>query len=124
MSVNYLNLQEKVSEVCRISGDGLRIILYKAPDGTSVGTEPPQLPSRGADSIHSYETLPQRHHRKYVYAARFVRLVRAKTPKLTLYTAKAKCLFMENGPHPDFEVHFYNGAKVIGYERFSLNLVY
>ncbi|XP_046626383.1 serine/threonine-protein kinase PLK4 isoform X1 [Neodiprion virginianus] len=106
------NGKEKVSEVCRISGDGLRIVLYKASDGTSVGNEPPPLPSRGADSIHSYETLPQRHHRKYIYAARFVRLVRAKTPKLTLYTPKAKCLFMENGPHPDFELHFYNGAKI------------
>ncbi|XP_012261416.2 serine/threonine-protein kinase PLK4 [Athalia rosae] len=106
------NGKEKVNEVCRISGDGLRIILYKASEGTTVGNEPPPLPPRGADSIHSYESLPQRHHRKYVYAARFVGLVRAKTPKLTLYSTSAKCLFMENGPHPDFEVHFYNGAKI------------
>ncbi|XP_043289776.1 serine/threonine-protein kinase PLK4 [Venturia canescens] len=102
---------DRVSEVCRISSDGLRIVLYK-PDNHRVSSEPPPLPSRGADAIHSYESLPVKHHRKYLYAARFVKLVRAKTPKLTLYTNKAKCLFMENGPHPDCEVHFFDQVKV------------
>ncbi|XP_034196457.2 polo like kinase SAK [Osmia lignaria lignaria] len=104
---------EKISEVCRISSDGLRVILYKPIVSTEVGNQPPPLPSRGADSIYSYENLPIRHHRKYVYASRFIKLVRAKTPKLTLYTQRSKCLFMENGPHPDCEVHFYNGVKVV-----------
>lgn len=104
---------EKVSEVCRISSDGLRVILYKPNVAMEVGTQPPPLPPRGADSIYSYENLPPRHHRKYVYASRFIKLVRAKTPKLTLYTQRSKCLFMENGPHPDCEVHFYNGIKVV-----------
>ncbi|XP_003702230.2 polo like kinase SAK [Megachile rotundata] len=104
---------EKISEVCRISGDGLRVILYKPVASTEVGNQPPPLPARGADSIYSYENLPLRHHRKYVYASRFIKLVRAKTPKLTLYTQRSKCLFMENGPHPDCEVHFYNGVKVV-----------
>lgn len=103
---------EKISEVCRISGDGLRVILYK-PTSSEIGSQPPPLPSSGADSIYSYENLPPRHHRKYVYAFRFIKLVRAKTPKITLYTQRAKCLFMENGPHPDCEVHFYNGIKVV-----------
>ncbi|XP_076236304.1 polo like kinase SAK [Calliopsis andreniformis] len=104
---------ERVSEVCRISSDGLRVILYKPTIPTEVGSQPPPLPARGADSIYSYENLPPRHHRKYVYASRFIKLVRAKTPKLTLYTQRSKCLFMENGPHPDCEVHFYNGVKVV-----------
>lgn len=47
-----------------------------------------------------------------MYAFRFVKLVQAKTSKLTLYTQRAKCVFMENGPQPDCEVHFYNGVKV------------
>ncbi|EZA49997.1 Serine/threonine-protein kinase PLK4 [Ooceraea biroi] len=106
------NGTEKVSEVCRISDDGLRIVLYK-PNAAEVGPQPPPLPSRGADSIYSYENLPACHHRKYMYAFRFVKLVRAKTPKLTLYTQRSKCLFMENGPQPDCEVHFYNGVKVV-----------
>ncbi|XP_053974989.1 serine/threonine-protein kinase PLK4 [Hylaeus volcanicus] len=104
---------ERVSEVCRISSDGLRVVLYKPTVSTEVGAQPPPLPSRGADSIYSYENLPPRHHREYVYASRFIKLVRAKTPKLTLYTQRSKCLFMENGPNPDCEVHFYNGVKVV-----------
>ncbi|XP_031844945.1 polo like kinase SAK isoform X2 [Nomia melanderi] len=104
---------EKVGEVCRISSDGLRVVLYKPTISVEVGSQPPALPARGADSIYSYENLPARHHRKYVYASRFIKLVRAKTPKLTLYTNRSKCLFMENGPHPDCEVHFYNGVKVV-----------
>lgn len=103
---------EKINEVCRISGDGLRVILYKPASLLDIGSQPPPLPSYGADSIYSYENLPSRHHKKYIYASRFVKLVRAKTPKVTLYTQHAKCFFMENGPHPDCEVHFYNGIKV------------
>lgn len=103
---------EKISEVCRISSDGLRVILYKPTSSTDVGNQPLPLPARGADSIYSYENLPSRHHKKYIYASRFIKLVRAKTPKITLYTQRSKCLFMENGPHPNCEVHFYNGMKV------------
>lgn len=98
--------------MCRISGDGLRVVLYKPSATTEVGSQPPPLPSRGADSIYSYENLPACHHRKYMYAFRFVKLVQGKTPKLTLYTQRSKCVFMENGPQPDCEVHFYNGVKV------------
>ena len=104
--------QDRVNEVCRISGDGLRVVLYKPGENREIGNEPPPLPSRGADSIHSYESLPPKHHRKYLYAERFVKLVRAKTPKITFYWKKAKCLFMENGPHPDCELYFYDGVKV------------
>ncbi|XP_029660086.1 serine/threonine-protein kinase PLK4 [Formica exsecta] len=107
------NGKEKISNVCRISGDGLRVVLYKPSASTEVGSQPPPLPSRGADSIYSYENLPACHHRKYMYAFRFVKLVQAKTSKLTLYTQRAKCVFMENGPQPDCEVHFYNGVKIV-----------
>lgn len=105
-------LQERVDEVCRISSDGLRIVLYKPNMVIEVGSQPPPLPSRGADSIYSFENLPACHHRKYLYAYRFVKLVRTKTPKLTLYTQRSKCQFMENGPKPNCEVYFYNGVKV------------
>ena len=40
---------------------------------------------------------------------RFVKLVRSKTPKITMYTQKAKCMLMENGPTADFETVFYDG---------------
>lgn len=78
----------------------------------TVGLQPPPLPNRGADSIYSFENLPACHHRMYIYAYRFVKLVRTKTPKLTLYTQRSKCQFMENGPRPNCEVYFYNGVKV------------
>lgn len=97
--------------------------MYKV-DPQEVGSAPLPLPFKGADSIHSYETLPSRHHRKYLYAARFVKLVKAKTPKLTIYTPKSKCLFMENGPHPDCEVHFYDGVKVYLILNFVIAIIY
>ena len=104
-------MQERICEVCRISGDGLRIILYK-PHDTVVGDKPVPLPSRGADSIYSYENLPQKHHRKYVHASRFVALVRAQTAKVTIYTNKAKCSTMENTPNPNCDVQFYDNVRV------------
>lgn len=107
------NGMEKISEVCRISGDGLRIVLYKPDPIAEIGSQPLPLPTRGADNIYSHENLPTCHHRKYLYAHRFVKLVQAKTPKITLYTQRAKCLFMENGLEPDCEVTFYNGIKIV-----------
>lgn len=44
------------------------------------------------------------------YVNRFVRLVSSKTPKVTLYTDRAKCMLMENSPDADFEAVFYHGA--------------
>lgn len=72
---------------------------------------PPDLPESGADSIYSYENLPSKHQKKYVYASRFVQLARAKTPKITYYSTKAKCDLMENMEH--FEVSFYDGQKIV-----------
>lgn len=105
-------LQEIVHEVCRISGDGLRIVVYRPLAGIEVGEKPPPLPDQGTDSIHSYESLPTKHHKSYIYAWRFVNLVRSKTTKITLFTHRAKCFFMENGPEPDCELCFYDGVKV------------
>ena len=103
--------QEVVSEVMRISGDGDRIVLYTPEPGTPAGSAPPAIPSSGADSFHSYHSLPGKYHKKYQYAARFVNLVKASTPKITLYTSQAKCYLMENEA-ADFEAYFYSGTKV------------
>ncbi|XP_046395457.1 serine/threonine-protein kinase PLK4 [Ischnura elegans] len=107
--------EEKVVEVCRISADGMRVVLYHPNNGKGCLLEnaPPDLPKQGTDAIYSYESLPQKHWRKYLYASRFVCLVKAKTPKVTFYSEKAKCLLMENSPDPDFEVCFYEGGKVV-----------
>jgi len=55
--------------------------------------------------------LPQKFWKKYQYAARFINLVKASTPKMTLYTSQAKCYVMENDGR-DFEMYFYSGIKV------------
>ncbi|XP_034247206.1 serine/threonine-protein kinase PLK4 [Thrips palmi] len=106
--------EERVVDVCRISNDGLRIVLYQMNGGRGclARDKPPDLPEQGADAIYSYESLPEKHWKKYEYAVRFVNLVSAKTPKVTLYSDKAKSHLMENMPNPDFESCFYDGGKI------------
>ena len=60
-------------------------------------------------AFYSYHDLPQRYWKKYQYASQFVGLVRAKTPKVTLYTDLAKCMLMENPGSPDYEACFFDG---------------
>lgn len=100
--------EERVVEICKISKDGMKIIIY------SVDKEREKQPNTehniSPDEMFSYHNLPQKHWKKYLYAARFVDLVKAKTPKITLYTAQAKCQLMENSA--DIEMFFYSGEKV------------
>lgn len=66
----------------------------------------------------TFETLPSSHWKKYVYAWKFVELVKAKTPKIIFYstndrnsddnTSIVKCCLMENS---DFEVSLQDNAK-------------
>lgn len=81
---------------------------------------PPDLPESGADSIYSYENLPSKHQKKYVYASRFIQLVRAKTPKITYYSSKAKCDLMEN--LENFEISFYDGEKIVRTSEMNVNI--
>uniref|UniRef100_A0A182KGS1 Serine/threonine-protein kinase PLK4 n=1 Tax=Anopheles christyi TaxID=43041 RepID=A0A182KGS1_9DIPT len=106
------NQEDRVVDVCRISGDGIKFILYH-PDGNRgvpIKNEPPDLPSRGVDAIYNYEDIPEKHWKKYMYAARFVQMVKAKTPKITVYSDKAKCQLMET--LQDFEAIFYDDTKL------------
>lgn len=105
--------EARVQDVCRISSDGLRVVLYQPLNGKGVKIcdQPPPLPHNGADHIYSYDNLPQKHWKKYKYAHRFVQMVRAKTPKITFYSELAKCQLMET--LDDFEMCLYKGGKVI-----------
>lgn len=98
-----------VCEVCRISPDGERIIIYEPDNGRGVlpGSVPPDLPPQGTDQIFNFQNLPEKHWKKYMYAFKFIELVRAKTPKITYYSDKAKCMLMES--LVDFEACFYEG---------------
>ncbi|XP_060523812.1 serine/threonine-protein kinase PLK4 [Cylas formicarius] len=104
--------KEMVCEVMRISPDGARVILYEPESGRGcpAGQEPTPVPLAGADHIFSINNLPEKHWKKYMYAHKFVNLVKAKTPKVTYYSDKAKGLLMEN--LKDFEASFYEGGKV------------
>uniref|UniRef100_A0A669QVW4 Serine/threonine-protein kinase PLK4 n=1 Tax=Phasianus colchicus TaxID=9054 RepID=A0A669QVW4_PHACC len=62
--------------------------------------------------MYNFDNLPEKYWKKYQYAAKFVQLVRTKTPKVTFYTRYAKCMLMENSPPADVEICFYDGAKI------------
>uniref|UniRef100_F7FQP9 Serine/threonine-protein kinase PLK4 n=1 Tax=Ornithorhynchus anatinus TaxID=9258 RepID=F7FQP9_ORNAN len=106
--------REHVKEVLRVSSDGRKITVYQpnAGRGSVLGPRPPPPPAPGDLAQYSFDGLPERYWRKYEYAARFIQLVRSKTPKVTLFTRHAKCVLMENAPRPDFEVWFYDGTKI------------
>ncbi|KAF7994963.1 hypothetical protein HCN44_004435 [Aphidius gifuensis] len=102
---------EKIHEVFRISSDGRTVQLYKPAYG-KIGDEPPSPTQCLHCEKWSIDLLPQKHLKKYYYADKFIKLVKAKTPKLTIYHINAKVLYMENGPNPDVEIHYYDGVKI------------
>lgn len=104
--------QDYVIEVIRISSNGMKITTYipNGKKGVLLTSQPPPLPCHSKSaSTYLYCSLPFKYWKKYQYAARFVDLVRKKTPKITLYTKLAKCMLMENSPNADFEACFYDG---------------
>ncbi|XP_060035087.1 serine/threonine-protein kinase PLK4 isoform X2 [Erinaceus europaeus] len=104
--------QEYVKEVLQISSDGSTIAVYHPDAGRGLPlTDRPPCPPEHC-SKYSFHSLPEKYWRKYQYASRFVQLVRSKSPKITYFTRYAKCVLMENSPAADFEVWFYDGAKV------------
>lgn len=104
--------EERVVDVFRISQDGLRIIMYQPNKGKGIRMRdnPPDVPTDGADHIYSYENLPEKYWKKYMYAHRFIQMVRAKTPKVTFYSEHGKCQLMES--LEDFEMILYKGGTV------------
>lgn len=111
-------------DVLRISSDGLRIIMFQPNKGRGIRMQnnPPDIPTEGADHIYSYENLPEKHWKKYMYAHRFIQMVRAKTPKVTFYSEHGKCQLMES--LDDFEMLLYKGGTVTKKKNstFELNL--
>ncbi|XP_012940438.1 serine/threonine-protein kinase PLK4 isoform X2 [Aplysia californica] len=103
--------EDKVMEVLSISHDGSQVRVFQPEDGKGVVVveQPPPQPDRC--KMFDFSCLPQKYVKKYLYAARFVSLIQSKTPKVTMYTQRAKCMLMENQPCPDFMAEFYDGAK-------------
>ncbi|XP_074084477.1 serine/threonine-protein kinase PLK4-like isoform X1 [Macrotis lagotis] len=104
--------QEYVKEVLQVSSDGNSITIYYPNDGRGFPLDNKPLPPPKDMTRYSFDSLPEKYWRKYQYASRFVQLVRSKTPKITFFSKYAKCILMENSPHADFEVWFYDGAKI------------
>ncbi|XP_043825401.1 serine/threonine-protein kinase PLK4 isoform X2 [Dromiciops gliroides] len=104
--------QEYVKEVLQVSSDGNSITIYYPNDGKGFPLADRPLPPSEDMARYSFDSLPEKYWRKYQYASRFVQLVRSKTPKITFFSKYAKCILMENSPHADFEVWFYDGAKI------------
>ncbi|EDW39537.1 GL11903 [Drosophila persimilis] len=105
--------EDRITDICRISEDGRRIIIYQ-PDpgrGLPIREHPPDPLIPSENCVYNYENLPNKHWKKYVYAARFVGLVKSKTPKITFFSSLGKCQLMET--MTDFEVRFYSGAKLL-----------
>ncbi|CAN7939809.1 unnamed protein product [Ixodes hexagonus] len=110
VSVEFRGRNHKVNRVLRVSPDGVRVTFYKPPLNWHHSTEgvapvPPQ-----SALVHSWDALPQALWAKYACAARFVSLVRQKTPKIILYAEYALCILLGSG---DLEASFYSGAKVV-----------
>ncbi|XP_060102788.1 serine/threonine-protein kinase PLK4 isoform X1 [Heteronotia binoei] len=104
--------QEFVKEVMRISCDGSEVTVYHPNEGKGfLLKDQPPLPPEDLN-IYNFDNLPEKYWKKYQYAAKFVQLVRSKTPKITFYTRYAKCMLMENSPPADVEICFYDGAKI------------
>ncbi|XP_013119238.2 serine/threonine-protein kinase PLK4 [Stomoxys calcitrans] len=113
---------DRITDICWISSDGMSVIVYQ-PDsgrGLPISEQPPELPPFSSNSIFSYCTLPLKHHKKYAYAARFVDLVKSKTPKVTYYSTRAKFALMES--LDDYETSFYDGSKITKSSREGLRI--
>uniref|UniRef100_A0A286Y1S1 Serine/threonine-protein kinase PLK4 n=1 Tax=Cavia porcellus TaxID=10141 RepID=A0A286Y1S1_CAVPO len=96
----------------------LLITVYYPSDGRGFPlTDRPPSPTNNI-TRYSFDNLPEKYWKKYQYASRFVQLVRSKSPKITYFTKYAKCILMENSPDADFEVWFYDGAKIHKTEDF------
>ena len=76
------NGQDLVMEVIRISSNGMKVSVYQpnGKKGTPLTSRPPPL---SAETTYLFSTLSSKYWKKYQYAARFVQLVRKKTPKVS-----------------------------------------
>jgi len=102
---------EYVIEVMHISPDGIKVTIFhpNGKIGVLLMETPQSVPSSAI--CYTFALLPEKYWKKYQYADKFVRLLKMKTPKLTLYSSRAKCSLMESGLE-DFEALFYDGSRV------------
>ena len=118
----YKKTSRQISEIFLISPDGFNVTLFKKsaakPSIITLPTNEHELsitsshPGFKIVSKHTYQELPDKLRKKYLFALEFINILRMKTPKLTLNTEVCKCSIMENAPTPDIEVVFACGIRI------------
>ena len=119
----YKKVPREVSEIFLVSPDGFNMTVLKTnlPKQSSIVTLPTNehelyvtssRPGFKIVSKHTYQDLPDKLRKKYLFAHEFINILRTKTPKLTLNTEVCKCCIMENSPTPNIEIQFVCGIKV------------
>ncbi|KAF6040930.1 PLK4 [Bugula neritina] len=100
-----------VMEVLNISPDGTQVTVFRPPKDSGVTGDLLETPTSIPPTANTYtnHTLPKKYWKKYLYASRFIRMVKSKTPKVTYFSDQAKCMLMESAE--DFEAIFYSGPK-------------
>ena len=105
--------QQYIMEVIRIESSIDNIIVYQPNNGKGclISNRPPSIPTDKSSFMKfNYSNLPQNYWKKYELAAKFVKMVRSRTPKITLHVTDAKCILYDTSP--DFEAHFHrHGTK-------------
>ena len=81
--------QDCVVEVLRISPNGMKILVFhpNGKKGVALSSVPPEAPP-SVDTSYLFSGLPTKYWKKYQYAAKFVQLVRKKTPKVSCSTVQ------------------------------------
>ena len=118
----YKKVPREVSEIFLVSPDGFNMTIFKKTSKqSSIVTLPTNdhelyvtssRPEFKIISKHTYQDLPDKLRKKYLFAHEFINILRTKTPKLTLNTEVCKCCIMENSPTPNIEIQFVCGIKV------------
>ncbi|XP_065323027.1 serine/threonine-protein kinase PLK4-like [Gordionus sp. m RMFG-2023] len=112
VSLEYMGMlpdsRYELQEIFKVSHDGYKIEILNI-----VHRKNDNLYNSSRWKIYQFNELPRCYWRKYLLTSRFVKLMKSKTPRITVYTPRAKCHLMENLPLQDFEANFYDGAKYI-----------
>jgi len=105
--------QQYIMEVIRVDAERDLITIYQPNNGKGclISNRPPSPPfDRDQYVQFDYKSLPSNYWKKYDLASKFVKMVRSRTPKITLHTLEAKCVLYDTSP--DFECLFYQGTKI------------
>ncbi|VDN97225.1 unnamed protein product [Rodentolepis nana] len=109
--------QQLVVEVMGISPDGNVVVIYYPNGGRGVppNSDSPVSAYEGDTcKVYRLAQLPEKYWKKYQFVSRFISMAKMHTPKVTLYTSRAKCILMERvEPQAEFELELLaDGSRV------------